>query len=141
MFQPDTLVVVADGAAARFLLAEVDLADLREVRKLTNHHHAGQHRHHGGSGHDSAHHHEESKFAQEIAHSIAEAMRGGDLRDLVLVAPPHMLGDLRSALSHEDGRKLRASVPRDLMGEDARHLSAHLVKLLSSANLESAHKA
>lgn len=139
MFQPDTLVVVADGAAARFLLAEADLADLREVRKLTNHHHAGEHRRHGQSGHDSAHHHEEAKFAHEIAQSISEALRAEGMKDLVLAAPPRMLGDLRDALSHESGRKLRAGIARDLVGEDARHLSAHLLKLLASADMGSAH--
>ena len=139
MFQPDTFVVVADGQQARFYAAEADLSELRELRHLSNRHHGGEHRSHKGGGHDAHHHPEEERFAREVGQEVDDAMRETTWRDLVLVAPPRFLGDLRDHLPQGASKRVRASIARDLTAETGNKLAKHLRDLLADQHLDAKH--
>ncbi len=130
----DTLVVVADGKSARLFSAESDLGELHELKKIANKNHASDHR---GGAHEGGHHAEEKEFARDVSHAIDAALAG--IRDIVLVAPPRLLGDLRGALSHGAEQKVRKTLHRDLVAEEVHALAKHLRKLLDDQHLESAH--
>lgn len=130
----DTMVVVADGSRARFFSTDAEMLELEELPTLPNKQHVA-HRHKGAGAVDSGHHEGESRFAKEIAAHLA--VEGGKkaFRDLVLVAPPHMLGDLRSALPKQVGLQVTATVPKDLCSDERHVLAQHLRSLLTSKPL------
>lgn len=126
----DTLVVVADGSRARFFSTDAEMLELIELPTLTNKQHS-EHRHKAAGAADSGHHSEEGKFAVEIATHLASEGGKKAFRDLVLVAPPHMLGDLRNALPKQVALQVTATVPKDLVGDARNELAKHLRSLLT----------
>ncbi len=130
----DTMVVVADGSRARFFTTDAEMVELVELPEMHNKQHT-IHRHKATGAGDSGHHSEEAKFATEIATHLG--VQGGKhaFRDLVLVAPPHMLGDLRSALPKQVALQVTATVPKDLVGDERHTLAKHLRTLLTSKPL------
>ena len=60
------------------------------------------------------HHREEQKFASEIAELLYKLGHAGNYHELVVVAPPKMLGDLRSKFHQTVTKAVIAEVPRDL---------------------------
>ncbi|MEP2829547.1 host attachment protein [Parvibaculum sp.] len=59
--------------------------------------------------------HEQAKrdFARDIGELLKEKSRTGDFDNLILVAPPEMLGNLRLHLSEETKKKLLGEVNKD----------------------------
>jgi len=57
---------------------------------------------------------EETRFASEIAELLYKLGHAGKYHDLVVVAPPKMLGDLRSKFHQTVTKAVIAEVPRDL---------------------------
>lgn len=131
----DTWVAVADGGKARFFSTDASLEILTELDGLANKHHGGDHRKHGGVGHDAT----EGKFAEEIADHLTAAAARRQYRDLVIVAPPHMLGDLRDALPATVASHVTATLARDLVAVEKHELSTRLRKLLADRHIEHAH--
>lgn len=72
--------------------------------------------------------HREAKraFARELAGRLEVAATGGDYAQLLLVAPPAFLGDLRAALGQEAARRLRGSLDKDLTHAPLADIAAHL---------------
>jgi protein required for attachment to host cells len=130
----DTMVVVADGSRARFFTTDAEMVELTELPSIANKQHAA-HRHKGQGTADSGHHDEESRFAKEVAAHLAAEGGKKAFRDLVLVAPPHMLGDLRGALPKQVALQVTATVPKDLVGDERHTLAKHLRTLLTSKPL------
>lgn len=126
----DTLVVVADGSRARFFSTDAEMLELVELPELPNKQHSA-HRHKSTGAPDSGHHSEEGKFASEIAAHLGAEANKKAFRDLVLVAPPHMLGDLRDALPKQVALHVTATVPKDLVGDARNELGKHLRSLLT----------
>jgi protein required for attachment to host cells len=60
------------------------------------------------------HHQEEQRFAAELADILYQLEHAGRYEELVVVAPPKMLGDLRAKFHQEVKRAVVAEVPRDL---------------------------
>jgi protein required for attachment to host cells len=70
---------------------------------------------------------QEERFAAEIADELYRLEHAHKFRELVMVAPPKMLGDLRARLHPEVANCVVAEVARDLTG----HPVPELGKLLS----------
>jgi protein required for attachment to host cells len=69
----------------------------------------------------------EERFAAEIADALYEMGHAHQFHELVMVAPPKMLGDLRAKLHPEVADTLIAEVPKDLTN----HPIPELGRLLS----------
>lgn len=123
-------VVVADGEKALFLYNEGDALypTLRVFRELE---HANPPSREQGTdragrladvpdSHRSAvqttdwHRIEKERFAREISDRLYKYAHEGRFKSLVLVAPPHVLGDLRKELHPEVASRVIAEVPKDL---------------------------
>lgn len=75
--------------------------------------------------HDLAEH----RFAESVAAEINEAVRIGACKEIVLVAPPKILGDLRKALSVDAARRVKGEVAKDLTHHPIGEIESILGKL------------
>ena len=57
---------------------------------------------------------EKERFAREISDRLYKFAHQGRFQSLVLVAPPHVLGDLRKELHQEVSSRIIAEVAKDL---------------------------
>jgi protein required for attachment to host cells len=69
---------------------------------------------------------EEQRFASEIAEVLYQLGHAGKYQDLVVVAPPKMLGDLRSQFHQIVTKAVIAEVPRDLTKYSAPEIGSML---------------
>lgn len=60
------------------------------------------------------HHRAEQRFAGVIAERLYQMGHSNQFEDLVVVAPPKLLGDLRAALHPEVTQRILAEIPKDL---------------------------
>ncbi|HEY4136600.1 MAG TPA: host attachment protein [Alphaproteobacteria bacterium] len=72
------------------------------------------------------HQFEKQKFAHHIASLLDVAATDGDFDDLVMVAPPETLGELRSSLAAGTRAKVSAELPKDLTRHQLADLPGHL---------------
>jgi protein required for attachment to host cells len=70
---------------------------------------------------------QEERFAEELAELLYKLGHAGNYEELVVVAPPKMLGDLRKKFHPEVASAIIAEVPKDLTGYSVPEIS----KLLS----------
>jgi protein required for attachment to host cells len=70
---------------------------------------------------------QEERFAAELAELLYKLGHAGNYEELVVVAPPKMLGDLRKKFHPEVASAIIAEVPKDLTGYSVPEIS----KLLS----------
>jgi protein required for attachment to host cells len=68
----------------------------------------------GGIEQTDWHQLEEERFAAELAEMLYKLGHAGDFADLVVVAPPKMLGDLRAKFHPKVAGAVVAELPRDL---------------------------
>ena len=59
---------------------------------------------------------EESRFAVETADLLKRRAMHGDFENLIIVAPPRTLGELRKHYHKEVANRLVAEIPKDLTG-------------------------
>ena len=57
-------------------------------------------------------------FAQRIVHALAEGRRAGAFEQLIIVAAPAMLGELRAQLDGPTAVRVTAEFDKDLAGQD-----------------------
>src|SRR5262249_37730518 len=129
--QGNTWVLVTDAHAARIF----DVEDAGLVPRLRTKLHAGKHGEalgaggapaeaaaHGAKprgGEKSAPHddtrmeQDERRFAHELVRVLERGLADNHFKNLVLVAPPRLLGVLRESLSKGLAERLRASTPKD----------------------------
>ncbi len=69
----------------------------------------------------------EQRFAAEVAETLYQMGHAHQFRDLVVVAPPKMLGDLRAAFHPEVSERIVAEVPKDLTMHPVPELARVLV--------------
>ncbi len=133
-------VLIGDGKKALLLVNEGDASLLnlrrRSVREQTSAptHEQGSDRpgrtfSSSSSGHSAysqtdLHNLDETRFADEIAKDINRSVH--EFSRLVVVAPPHMLGELRHAFSDETKAKIIAEIDKDL----TKHTLPDIEKLL-----------
>jgi len=69
---------------------------------------------------------EEEKFLRQLAGHLDAAVRNGETKSLILVAPPRALGVLRQAYSHNLREALRAEIDKDLVKMPVHEIEKHL---------------
>jgi len=57
---------------------------------------------------------EKEHFAHEIANKINRAAENGSMKEIVIVVPPRVLGELRKSLSHKAASKVKGELDKDL---------------------------
>jgi protein required for attachment to host cells len=72
---------------------------------------------------------EKQNFAHEVAALLSEASQRGEFDALVLVAPAHVLSDLRQAFDAPTQRKITAELQKDLTKVPNADLAKHLADL------------
>jgi protein required for attachment to host cells len=72
------------------------------------------------------HHLQEQRFAAEIADMLYKLGHAGNYEELVVVAPPKMLGDLRAKFHRQVSGAVIAEVPRDLTQYSVPEINAML---------------
>lgn len=75
---------------------------------------------------------EKSKFAVRLAGLLDEAFHQSRFRQLILIAPPHMLGNLRNCLSDQISKSVIGEVDKDLMKADITAVQYHTAKFLTT---------
>ena len=144
----ETWLLVADGAGARLL--RLDTATRRLELVADRPHEAGRTKtsdlmtDRPGRSLDSSHvgvRHameprtdprriERHRFAAELAAEVEAAANQERFSDLVLVAAPAMLGELRAALPERLAELVRQEIPKDLAGLSLPELQTQLVPQL-----------
>jgi protein required for attachment to host cells len=123
-------IVVADGEKALFLENRGDTRypDLRVVQEMEQENPATREQgsdrpgrySDGPSVHRSAvedtdwHRLGKERFADEIAGRLYKLAHGGAFKEIVLIAPPQVLGEMRKKLHKEVGDRIRAEIPKTL---------------------------
>lgn len=75
---------------------------------------------------------EEERFARSIAEQLNQAAREQKFRDLIIVAPPKVLAEIRRDLSAEAHRRVAAEIPKDLV----HHTIPEIETILSGTMLD-----
>lgn len=57
---------------------------------------------------------EKENFARQIAHRINSAAESGEMKEIVVIAPPRVLGEIRKELSAKAHGKVKGELDRDL---------------------------
>jgi protein required for attachment to host cells len=143
MLTGSTLVVVADGAIARFFrrarpglrLAElpdrhmlIDAGEPERDRPARTHDRKGAGRH-AVENRLSAHEIAEERFLVRVADKAIELVRSENPSQLVLCAPPKALGILRGALSSDAQDRLTLSWGKDITKETSAEIDERLKEL------------
>jgi protein required for attachment to host cells len=137
-------VVVADGEKALFLRNRGDATypDLSVIRTVEEENPATREQgadrpgrfNDGPSVHRSAveetdwHRIAKERFADEIAARLYKAAHRGDFDELVLVAPPVVLGQMRKSMHKEVLDRLKAEVPKTLTNMPVGDIEKHLTQ-------------
>ncbi len=125
------LVVVADAVSAHLFERRGRRGKLQQIRTLEHPEGRAKERdltsdvsgdtfdshgfgRHGIEADYSAKAHELTRFAKSIATSVEELRNAGAFQELVLVAPPKLLGALRSSLSPAARHAVVAELPKRL---------------------------
>ncbi len=129
MSKGTTWYVVADGGKARILT--LDNGAMRTLQRFDN---SG----HGDTDADPSagtsqlkapktDPHEQAKqhFAKQVAIRLNEAARAGQVDEIVLAAPAHVLHDIREGLDKATSGKLGKSLSKDLTNTPDHDLAAH----------------
>jgi protein required for attachment to host cells len=69
---------------------------------------------------------EEERFLHKLASRLDAAVKAGQAKSLVIVAPPRALGLLRPAYSHDLRKALRAEVDKDFVKMPVHEIDKHL---------------
>lgn len=136
-----TWVVVADASRADFYKRQARRGQLEVVQRLAEPRardreqdlvadapgrafdSGGQGRHAMEPDHTTKQHLREA-FAQRIAAALEEGRVAGQYKQLVIVAAPAMLGDLRRRLSDTTSKLVAAEFDKDLAGHDPAEIAA-----------------
>jgi protein required for attachment to host cells len=70
---------------------------------------------------------EKERFADRIAETINKAAETGEMKEVVLIAPPRVLGELRKHLSLKAQAKVKGEIDKDL----TRHPISEIEKALA----------
>jgi protein required for attachment to host cells len=136
------MVLVSDGRRARFLrnrgtpvhpelILELALGDDNPPSREQGSDQPG--RTHAPDGRSRSaleetdwHRQAEERFASRIADTLYDMEHAHRFRELVMVAPPRMLGELRARLRDEVADTVVAEVPKDLSALSVPELGKHL---------------
>lgn len=143
MKSPHIWIVVADGETARFFSAHGRTAKLEQgipyELRMINPPTRDQGAERPGRGHESVgqlrhsvqprvdlHREAKRSFAEEIAALLFEKARENAFDELIIAAPPKMLGDLRDAMDEKTKERVKAELHKDLTKLSPTELHAYL---------------
>lgn len=118
------LVDVDDGDALRVFETMEPAVDDNPERAPESHHGAG----HRGER-ESARGHASAMFAGEVAERLRQGRNARAFDELVLIAAPRFLGQLRDALDHATATCVRGTLDKDYAGLNDRELLGRLEKM------------
>jgi protein required for attachment to host cells len=72
------------------------------------------------------HEQEEQRFLQKLLDYLNAAVHAGQIKSLLIVAPPRALGVLRQSYSHELRKALRGEIDKDLVKMPVHEIEKHL---------------
>jgi protein required for attachment to host cells len=72
------------------------------------------------------HEQEEQRFLQKLLDYLNAAVHAGQVKSLIIVAPPRALGVLRQSYSHEVRKALRGEIDKDLVKMPVHEIEKHL---------------
>ena len=137
-------VVVADSSRARFFEAQGNLKSLVELEDLlspagrmdeTELRHDAKGRFYGKGEREQAHTaepavsaktHAAQQFSKAVMQRLEQACEKKRYDRLILVAPPHFLGQLHKQLSQRVMQRITQELPLDISGLSATQISEHL---------------
>ncbi len=142
-----TWIVIADGARARIFLNEGPGTGLVTAldRDLTGNnlssHEIGSDRpgvtfssagpgRHALAPHTDPHEHEKHEFIKLVVKEIETGFNARAFEQLILVAPPRALGDLRAGLSPPISRLVKSELHKDLTHLTPHQLGEHLTDVI-----------
>lgn len=143
------MVIVADSVLARFFTAKTSRSPLTEIDTL-NHEEGRLHDrdlttdlpgkaggNNGSAGHSytastDPKKHEQSEFARSISEYIENARKTNQISNIILVAAPVMLGELRSHLSDGTKKQIVLEVAKNFTDFRPEDIRSHLPKSLLS---------
>lgn len=142
-------IAIADGEHARFVqpdennalrtVGSLDSAsahlrsrDIGTDRPGRSFESAASAHHSVGERHD-LHQMEKDRFLRFVADQLNEASAYGEFDELVIVAPPRALGELRTGLDGGTAKKLIGALEKDLVKTPDHELLPHLRQWVSSA--------
>jgi protein required for attachment to host cells len=142
-----TWVLVADSTRARLLEAENPIGPLNEIETLVhpesrlherdiNSDSPGRAFDSGGQGRHAmgqtvgAKEHEAGTFVRDILQRLDRGRESGDLKQLIIVAAPALLGLLRKHMSTETARLITLELDKNITQMGSSELRAHLPERL-----------
>ena len=72
------------------------------------------------------HKQEEDRFLQKLVGQLDHAVNAGEVKSLIIVAPPRALGVLRQAYSHNLRAAVQAEIDKDLVRLPVHEIEKHL---------------
>ena len=72
------------------------------------------------------HRQEEERFLQKLVSQLDHSVKVGEVKSLVIVAPPRALGVLRQAYSHNLRAAVQAEIDKDLVRLPVHEIEKHL---------------
>jgi protein required for attachment to host cells len=149
---PKTWVLVADGAQAKVFVGDKIGTGLQEVpierfdgtrarsRELVTDKPGRLQSDASAGGQRSAteprtdpHRHAEAMFIKHVAEHVESAVKSGEVNQLVLVAAPRALGDLRNELSDYVRQRVVAEIDRELVNEPAETIRDYVIEAMRAA--------
>jgi protein required for attachment to host cells len=142
-FMNSIWLVVADNSRARIFTMESRKGPIDEIKSIV-HTEARLHEHDmtsdlpgRGSGRNGAGHHayqsevspkeqENINFARQLAHELDDARKQNVFNQLILVAPPEFLGNLRQQLTPQTQKLASLEVAKNLSALSAVEIRKHL---------------
>lgn len=126
-------IVVADGTGAKLYSSDVDgdSLSLSEVKDLE----PADPLEHGPSGSLPPEQTEQQKveatFSHQLAHDLYLAAHAGKFEQLVVIADPQTLGQLRGIFHQEVNERITSEFPKTLTNLPHKDLEAAVAKLMS----------
>lgn len=121
--QPVVWILLADGDSARVVTPSAREGQFHTVEAFQS---AGTSAQHGGSSRVAPHEQAKQRYAAGLAEALDRQVNA--YSQLVLVAPPHTLHDLREALGKQAAAKVVGTLNKDLVKLNDHDVSAHLAK-------------
>ncbi len=88
---------------------------------------SGTQGYHSFAGDKDSHKHEEEKFAKSLGDILQSEYHGRKFDELIIVAPPRFLGDIRQSLSKDCMSVLAKTINKNLVKQTETEVIAQLV--------------
>jgi protein required for attachment to host cells len=122
--QPTLWVLIADGCRARVVVPSARDGEFHTLLRLG----VAEHPHYPPALRQEPHRVDKSQFAADLAHRLNQEADHGSYDQLVIVAPGHVVHDVRESLSKPALTRLAGTEMRDLAKLSDHDLSVHIAR-------------